>query len=51
MTDVDPIVGDDAQSDPARDAGQPYAATAVQTVATLEEADTGSRAIRSPPRR
>ena len=40
MTDVDQIVGDDAQADPALDAGQAFVATAVQAMASLEKTDT-----------
>ena len=38
-TDVDQVIGDDAQADPALDAGQAFVATAVQAMAALEETD------------
>ena len=40
MTDVDQVVGDDAQPDPALDAGHAFVATTVQAMASLEKTDT-----------
>jgi len=39
VTDVDQVIGDDAQADPALYAGQAFVATTVESVATLEETD------------
>src|SRR5579883_1289292 len=39
MADVDQVVGDDAQADPALDAGHAFVAAAVQTMAALEQTD------------
>ena len=37
---IDQVIGDDAQADPALDAGHAFVATAVQAVATFEQTDT-----------
>jgi hypothetical protein len=47
VTDVDQVIGDDAQADPALNAGQAFVATAVQAMTALEETDPGT----GPPRR
>ena len=39
MADVDQVVGDDAEADPALDAGQAFVAAAVESVASLQKAD------------
>ena len=40
MADVDQVVGDDTEADPALDARQALVATAVQAVAPFEKTDT-----------
>jgi hypothetical protein len=39
VADVDQVVGDDTEADPALDAGQAFVAAAVQAVASLQKAD------------
>lgn len=39
MTEVDQVVGDDAEADPALHARETFVATAVQAVAALEQTD------------
>ena len=39
MADVDQVIGDDAEADPALDARHAFVATAVEAVASLEKTD------------